>query len=302
MAEETDDRNEREVLDSADAFSLLGNETRLEIVSVLHDRPVEPPVPFSTLYDYVDIEDTAKFNYHLGKLTPHFVSKADDGYELTSAGRRLARAVAAGTYTDIPRLEPFDIDGRCVSCGESSLAASYEDEAFTIECQNCSEIILVVRVPPTVVRGRDPDDVADAFEQWSMSQVQQALLGICPDCGGAVDRYATDDLSDSIEFDAVGVFECTVCGRQAITSFGVIAYRHPTVRTFHSRRGEPLRDRRLWEVDQFVVGEHVEVLSRDPWSVGVSFYADGDACHVEIDETLEVARTEIVPGERSDES
>ncbi|WP_458186099.1 DUF7351 domain-containing protein [Haladaptatus sp. NG-WS-4] len=300
MAEETVERTGEEQLDSTDVFSLLGNETRMEITSVLHDGPVEPPVSFSTLYDHVDIGYTSKFNYHLGKLTPHFVSKGDDGYELTSAGRRLARAVAAGTYTEIPRLDPFDIDGACYACGEPSLSASYEDEIFTIECRDCREVVLKARVPPTVVRGRDPDDVVDAFEQWSTFQVRQAQRGICPDCGGPVDGSVTDDLSETIEFDAAVVFECAICGRRAITSFGAVAARHPTVRAFHRRRGEPLRDRRLWEIDQFIRGEHVDIRSRDPWLVRVSFYADGDACHVEIDETLEVVHDEIVSDDRPD--
>lgn len=294
MPGQTDDESDDAGLDTVDAFSLLGNGTRLEITSVLHDGPVDPPVPFSTLYEHVDIGDTAKFNYHLGELRPHFVSKTDEGYQLTSAGRRVARAVVAGKYTDVPRLEPFEVDGECVACGESSLAASYEDELFTVECRACDEVVLQVRVPPTVVRGRDSGDVVDAFEQWSRFQVRQAQHGICPDCGGAVDRDVTDDLFDAIEFDVAAIFECTVCAREVITSFATIAYWHPRVRTFHRRRGDPIRDRRLWEVDQFVGGDHVEVRSRDPLAVRVSFYADGDACHVDVDDCLDVVDVEIV--------
>jgi hypothetical protein len=39
------------------------------------------------------------------------------------------------------------------------------------------------------------------------------------------------------------------------------------------------------------------VVSRDPWLVKVSFYADGDACHVEIDDDLDVVETEVVEDE-----
>jgi len=42
---------------------------------------------------------------------------------------------------------------------------------------------------------------------------------------------------------------------------------------------------------------HTEIVSRDPWLVRVSFFVDGDACHVDIDENLEVVKTEIVPDE-----
>lgn len=285
-------------LDTAEAFSLLGNATRLGIVSLLHDEAVESPATFSALYDRVDLTDSAQFNYHLKQLVPHFVSKSEEGYQLTSAGRRLARAVTAGTYTDVPQLDPFEIEGACYACGEAALRASYENERLTIECGDCEETVLEVRVPPTVVRGRDPDDITDAFDSWSRMQAKQAQRGVCPDCGGAVESSVTDQTIDTIRLDAVAVFDCTVCGLSAMTSFGGLAYQNPTVEAFHRRRGESLRDRPYWEVGQYVAGDHTEIVSRDPWLIRVSFFVDGDACHVEIDEGLEIVKTEIVPDER----
>jgi len=300
MTDEPDESNDSEAdpgLDTADAFSLLGNATRLEIVSLLHDESVESPAAFSSLYERADLTDSAQFNYHLKQLVPHFVSKSDDGYRLTAAGRRLARAVAAGTYTDVPHLDPFEIGGACYACGEAALRASYEDERLTIECGDCGETVLEVRVPPTVVRGRDPDDIADAFDRWSRMQGEQAHRGVCPNCGGAVEPSVTEQTGDTIRLDAVAVFDCTVCGLTAMTSFGGIAYQNPAVEAFHRRRGESLRDRPYWEIGQYVAGDHTEIVSRDPWLVRVSFFVDGDACHVDIDGNLEVVKTEIVPDE-----
>lgn len=174
MTDQPDESASNDGLDSAEAFSLLGDATRLEIVSALHDDSTEPPVRFSTLYDRVDISDSAQFNYHLKRLVPHFVSKTEDGYELTSAGRRLARAVAAGTYTDAPQLDPFEIGGICYACDAAALWASYEDERFATEGRNCGESVLDVRTPPTVVRGRDPEEVVAAFDLWSRMGVEQA--------------------------------------------------------------------------------------------------------------------------------
>lgn len=301
MTHETDESGEATGLDSAEAFSLLGNATRLEIVDLLSDGGVEPPVPFSELYDRVGLTDSAQFNYHLKKLRPHFVSKTDEGYALTSSGRRLARAVTAGTYTDVPERDPFEIEGACYACGGAALWASYADERFTIECRDCGETVLRVRVPPTVVRGRDDDALADAFDRWSRMQAEQAQRGVCPDCGGAVEGTVTEPTGETIEFDAAAVFDCTVCGLSAMTSFGGIAYGHPAVEAFHRRRGESLRDRPYWEVGQYVAGDHTEVVSRDPWLVRVSFFADGDACRVDIDGNLDVVRTEIAPDERPKE-
>lgn len=296
-----DESKARDGLDSADAFSLLGDPIRLEIVSTLHDREADSPVRFSALYDRVEVRDSAQFNYHLKQLGPHFVSKAEDGYELTAAGRRLARAVTAGTYTDSPRLEPFELDGTCYACGATALWAAYEDERFAIECRECGESVLDVRAPPTLVRGRDPEAVAAAFDLWSRMGVEQARQGICPNCGGPVEPAITEPTTDELDHEVLPAFDCTVCGRRAVTSFGGLAARHPTVEAFHRERGVSFDDTPYWEIDQYVSSDHVRIVSRDPWLVRVSFFADGDACHVEIDGDLDVVETEVVPSERSED-
>lgn len=278
---------------AADVYALLADETRVEILGVLHEVPMEPPVSFSTLYDHVEASDTAQFNYHLKQLTPQFVTKREAGYELSAAGRRLARAVTAGIYTEIPRIEPFDLEGHCYACGAAALRGAYEDEQFTIDCTACGELVLGVRVPPTLARGRTPAAFVTAFEEWSRMQTAQASRGLCPDCGGAVDASVTDDVHETITFEAVVAYDCTVCGRRAMTSFGSVASFHPEVQQFHEARGTSIRDRPYWEVDQFVTGDHVDVLSRDPWRVRVSFFADGDACHVELDGAANVVDVDV---------
>lgn len=294
MTDRTDES--RGGLDSAEAFSLLGNATRLEILNALHDGSTESPAQFSALYDCVEIADSAQFNYHLKQLVPHFVTKSDDGYELTAAGMRLARAVTAGTYTDVPRLDPFGIDGHCYTCGAVALQASYVDERFEVECRDCGERVLGVHVPPTVVRGREPDEVVAAFDRWSRVQVEQVRRGICPDCGGAVEPSVTETVDETIRFEAAAVFDCSVCKRRTVTSFGALASQQPAVQAFHRRRGKSIRDRPYWEIDQLIAGEHVAVVSRNPWLARVSFFAAGDACHVDVDDDLEIAGIEIVPG------
>jgi ribosomal protein S27E len=247
MTDKTDSSGSTDGLDPADAFSLLGDATRLEIVTALHDGSVEPPVRFSTLYDRVEVADSAQFNYHLKRLVPHFVSKVEDGYELTAAGRRLARAVTAGTDTRSPRLDPFEIDGRCYACGATALRASYANERFAIDCRECGEAVLDVRAPPTLVRGRDPEAVVAAFDDWSRMQAEQARRGVCPDCGGPVEPSVTEPDADAIDHELLAAFDCGVCGRRAVTSFGGLAYRHPAVEEFHRERGASLHDRPYWK-------------------------------------------------------
>ena len=297
MTDQPDESAASAGLDSADAFSLLGDATRLEIVTALHEDARDAPFRFSALYDRVEVADSAQFNYHLKQLRPHFVSKVEDAYELTAAGRRLARAVTAGTYTDSPRLEPFEIDGRCYACGATALWASYEDERFAVECRNCEESVLDVRAPPTVVRGRNPEEVVAAFDRWSRMGIEQARRGICPECGGPTEPTITGPTSDALDFEVLPAFDCTVCGRTAMTSFGGLAALDPAVEEFHRERGASLQERPYWEISQYVAGDHVRIVSREPWLVRVSFFAEDDACHVELDRDLNVVETEVVPGE-----
>lgn len=77
-----------------DAFAVLGNETRLEILRSLSDA--DGPVSFSDLREHVGMRDSGQFNYHLDKLVGHFVTQADDGYALRQAGDRVIEAILSG--------------------------------------------------------------------------------------------------------------------------------------------------------------------------------------------------------------
>lgn len=286
----TDDGEDRR-LDPAEAFSLLGDARRLEIVTTLQEAG---PASFSELFDRVDAEDSGGFNYHLDRLTPHFVSKSEDGYALTAAGGRVARAVAAGTYTGAARLEPFDMDGRCYACGARALQGRYADEEFRIDCTDCGESVLRVEAPPSLVRGRTPEGFVATFDRWSRTQVEQAAAGFCPDCGGTVEAGVVEREGD-VSLGVAAEYDCTVCDRRLVTSLGALAYREPAVETFLRRRGSPLFDRPYWEIEQCVTDEHLTVVSEDPVRVRVTFPAGGDACHVTFDGGLAVVETSIVP-------
>lgn len=278
------------VASSADVFSLLGDEVRLEIISVL-STVSESPLSFSTLHDHVGLSDSGQFNYHLSKLVPHFVSKADSGYKLTSAGRRVARAVSAGYYTQSVELEPFETNGICVFCGERGLRASYTDEQFHIDCPACEESILRVNAPPSLVRGRDPETALSAFDRWSQSRVEQASRhDFCPYCGGAVAPTHQED-HPLERFSVLPVFSCQVCSGTITTSYGALAAADPVVESFTERHGGEQRN--YWEIEQYVTDRYVEHLSAEPPRVRVTFPAGEERCRVTINEAHEIVRTEI---------
>jgi DNA-binding transcriptional ArsR family regulator len=77
-----------------DAFALLANETRLEVLRVLRVATERgdgtagalTAVEFSDLFAAVGIDDTGNFSYHLEKLEGHFVKATEEGYVLTEEG------------------------------------------------------------------------------------------------------------------------------------------------------------------------------------------------------------------------
>jgi ribosomal protein S27AE len=280
--------------DPATVFSLLGDDRRLAIIAALDEAPDGEAQSFSDLFDRVDVSDSGQFNYHLSKLVPHFVAKTDGGYRLTAAGLRIARAIAAGLYTDTYEIEPFEVDDECYACGATGLVASYADERMRIRCGACGEQILRVTVPPSVVRGRAPRDALAAFQEWSAMGVEQAWRGLCPDCGGTVTPSIATAEPEYRELAAIARFDCQVCSRSLVTSLGALATYVDAVEQFHDRHGVDLWARNYWEIDQFISDDFVEWLSDSPPRVRVTFVEGGESCHVEFDESLAVARVEIV--------
>jgi hypothetical protein len=84
------------------AFSLVANELRFQILQALWEaqQADELPVPFSELFDSVDVRDPGQFNYHLDEPVPRFVRDAEDGQEPTFAGEGVIGAAASGVYTE----------------------------------------------------------------------------------------------------------------------------------------------------------------------------------------------------------
>jgi DNA-binding transcriptional ArsR family regulator len=93
--------DEDRALAPSEAFQTLADETRVTVLVELlaAERAGATPRSFSELQRAVDAESSAGFAYHLRQLTGHFVRKGEAGYVLTTAGRRAAEAIVAGTFT-----------------------------------------------------------------------------------------------------------------------------------------------------------------------------------------------------------
>jgi len=90
-----------EGLAPSEAFQTLASEVRVTVLVELlaAERRGETPLSFSALQSAAGEESSAGFAYHLRQLSDHFLRQREEGYVLTPAGRRAARAVVAGTFT-----------------------------------------------------------------------------------------------------------------------------------------------------------------------------------------------------------
>jgi len=101
-----------------EAFAVLGNEIRLDIIRVLWQADAAHEyddvsdtvgtMAFSQLRRRVGIDDNGQFNYHLSRLSPHFIRQTDCGYRLSGAGKQIARTVIAVSGEESVELTRMD--------------------------------------------------------------------------------------------------------------------------------------------------------------------------------------------------
>lgn len=286
MSEDTEEAG----LPPSDAFGILGNDVRIAVLRALVDGVEEVPASFSALREAVGVSDSGRFNYHLQQLTDHFVEHDADagGYRLRYPGRKVARAVLAGTFTERAEMAPVPVEGACHACGDERLVAEYADERFTIECDACAEPVVAVPFPPSAVSSRSPESVPEAFDRWSTRQAGLDAEGVCSECAGRMEGSVTTEAGGSLGFEALARFECTVCRRSGVVSFGGVALQRPEVLAFHHRRDVFPFERPYWTVPQLVTDEYTTIESRDPWRISVEFPVAGDVLEAELDGSLNV--------------
>jgi len=271
----------------SEAFALLGNETRIEILQALQDAGGDgTPVPFSELHARTSVDDSAHFNYHLKQLTDHFVRKTDEGYVFRHAGWKAVRSVFAGTFTDHARLDPFDAPGDCYHCG-GDLRAWYADEQFTVECGDCDRTHVSYPFAPGALEDRTPEETLQAFHHHVRHHYCLAADGVCPECMGRVETRMTRDATLpglDVQVDHV----CQRCNNALHSAVGLNLLDNADVLTFHAERGVDLSTEPFWQFDWCVSDEHTAVRSTDPLEVRIDVPCDGDVLCVVVDGTMTV--------------
>lgn len=265
-----------------EAFSLLGNDTRMRIIEALW-RTGNEPISFSELRKHADVADSGQFNYHLGKLVGTFVRRNDDGYELTYAGRRVIGAILDGTYTKRAEVEPFEIGMTCFACG-SSLEASYADERFVVRCPDC-DVTSEFGFPPGALDGRTRAELVETSAHWVRAQFSLIVNGICPNCAGVMTHSV---IEDQYPEDEVGLeYGCDRCLHRAVSPVGLRLFYHPTVISFYDDHGIDLTEGR-WDVWMRTTHLSTTVRSDDPWRISVTIQLEDEELELVVDEEVTI--------------
>ena len=315
--------DEPATLSPGDVFAVLGNETRFAIIQSLWElyEPEDPAnvvkfselydsdsgVSFSELYDRVGYGDTGNFNYHLEKLTDHFVRQTDAGYELTEAGFEIARAVVAGTVREHPRLDAAAIDERCPRC-DAPVVIDYKNHHLAVSCSQCPGIwqdatgedgvLFTFPLPPTGLMDRTPEDAFHATLAFNLTRVRSFIGSVCPDCSGEVEQ-SLDSCSTHDPREGGG---CPQCNRQHAIEVAEVCHRcksvargpltiailaHPAVTSFYYDHGIEHRFA-SWETFRLAQTVEEELLETDPLRVRVTIPCGDDRLRLTLDEPLSV--------------
>jgi len=280
---DSDDQELETTPTPSDAFGALGGETRMTVVQALAD---DEPRTFSELHDATDADTSAGFAYHLRQLTDQFVrQRADERYELTDAGRAVARAVRAGTYTASVDREPVALDEDCPFCGDAALRATVADNVTEIGCDTCDRPVLRMSFPPSGYADRDADAVPEALDAHHRRRIGSFADGVCPECAGpvatTVEAVGAGDARDGSDGTERGdapepvqlAFACETCGADLKCPAALAVLDHPAVAAFYHDHDRDVRDRPIWNVG---AEWRERVVSRDPWCVLVSVRLDDE--------------------------
>lgn len=179
-----------------EAFRILGNETRLEIL--LRLSTAEEPLTFSQLFDRVGYPTASNFTYHLNQLRELFVEKTGDRYRITGAGIRIIEAIQTGTVTETPTIDPTPIDQQCHFCG-GTIRVQYADERLERFCTECPGMwgsgpdghLGSLSLRPAGLADRTLEETVVAAWQWRLLELFAIAGGICPRCTGPLETDLT---------------------------------------------------------------------------------------------------------------
>ncbi|WP_254766145.1 ArsR/SmtB family transcription factor [Salinilacihabitans rarus] len=281
-----------EELDPEDAFAVLSDGTRIDILRALWETD-GGEATFSELRDAVGMRDSGKFNYHLGKLTGRFVDRTDEGYELRSAGRHVVGSLLAGGFTMTADVDPIALDDPCPVCG-ADLAFAYEDERVRIDCEACP-YGNSFPVPPGAFAECPVDRFPAVANRYLRTLLARARNEFCAACEGRVrpdlttfDALETDRSPAGFGSLVAVVYDCDRCGMSTQVNLSTILLDHPLVSAFHYEHGTDVRDVPLWRLGVIDGEPQSRLLDGDAGAARATYAVGERELSLTVDESLTV--------------
>jgi DNA-binding transcriptional ArsR family regulator len=295
-----------------EAFQLLSDETRLAILQALwegENRTDETPMRFAELRERVGVDDPGRLNYHLNKLTTHFIRRNEDGYQLRGSGKRIVRMLLSGTAIDDPEIKPVGVDISCWYCGGQP-EWSYRDGWRYLECTNCDArcvdtfppgVISKNEFPPSGLQGRTPNEINEADRIWCTHRRASVMDGVCPECAGDMPVTSVDICEDH-QPDCDEYQFCEGCGSifRMLVSHVCEACKYrwrmptlfyptrlPAVIAFYYEHDVEF-DLATYEQRALLLDLEEELLSEDPLRIRISIPLEDETLRLTYDERMEV--------------
>ncbi|WP_255196677.1 winged helix-turn-helix domain-containing protein [Halorarius litoreus] len=295
-----------------EAFKLLSDETRLEILQALweaQDQTDETPIRFADLRECIGVDDPGRLNYHLNKLMETFVRRTEDGYELMESGKRIVRMVLSGTAIADPEIEPVAVDISCWYCGGQPVW-SYREGWRYLECTNCEArcvrsfppgVISKSEFPPSGLRGRTPNEINEADRIWGAHRRASVMDGVCPECAGEMPVISVDICEDhQPDWDAYQFCEhcgsifkmlvshvCEGCKYRWRMPTLFYPSRHPAVVAFFYNHGIEF-DLATYEQRAILLDFEEELLSEDPLRIRILVSFEDEVLGLTYDDRMEL--------------
>ena len=265
-----------------EAFDVLAHELRFEILHELN--AASDPVPFSALHDAVDVQDSGQFNYHLSKVVGPFVRKSDEGYRLSTAGKRAVGTVFAGEFSGEPLREvaPVPMEGSCHNCN-TGLEAVFGESSVRVHCPSCGAVFTEPEIPPGALSGRDREQLPQVINRWVRRWLTSVDLGLCEYCDGRTtttvcrprEAAAPPWFDADSDREVIVVYECKRCGHWTHSVISFAALVRPPLVSFYHDHGINLRERPLWALD-LIERSQTSVAQETPLRVELSVTLDDE--------------------------
>lgn len=305
--------NRSQSTDPDEAFALLSDETRLNVIRTLGQA--DDPLRFSELFDRIDYSDSSNFGYHLEKLNGHFVHRTDDGYVLGQPGRRILEAVLSGAVTDLPVQESERIDRECPYCS-AAIEITYQQERLEMHCPECPGMeqrppteggefevggnLGHFILPPAGLKGRSAGETLRAAEIWTGTETHAVVRGVCGRCSAPLDQTveacedhdAANGRCESCgqRFGAMFKSECTNCILEMKAPMVTYLAGQPDLIEFMMNHGIGPLSSEAFIFPLRTVEE--EILSTEPFSANYTFTTEEDTLTLAVDDTLWVSKVD----------